>query len=690
MKAINKKHITAIFIISILIVIPTIIGVIPNPIDIRKSWKNNLPDSYRKLSDIINATMGYEDRKNIYLQDSNQSNGFHAQSTRVYLNTSVNEASFTSSLSKINNREDTADFSMGGLLRTMYLDNITKVLDPIFKQQLKDAILDFKYWFTEPGPSDMIMWTENHMILFHSCELLAGQLYPNETFTNSGMNGTQHVEHALPLVNRWIEWRSRFGFSEWHSDIYYEEDLMPLLNLVEFAQDNDTALKAAMLVDILAFDFANNYFKGTYATTNGRTDDNKKIGTSLTDTPSRASFAETAWILLGVGHHDPNAGSSMSAVALATSDKYTPPPILEAIANATLDYNEHKDRNGINIADGPTYGFGYESEDDMMFWWPMSAVFTGETIEPSLNLTEYYNLGYDTVFNDEMLIDLLKIAADIYGMSLSDLCAFLEEATRGGVLEEANTYTYRTPYYQLSGAQDHQKGMGGYQEHIWQASLDEYAYIFTNSHGGFRMEDYVGGFNPRATLYENVGIIQYDRLSQSLILELVYLILEFEPVIQTYFPRWAFEEVIQQGKWIFGSRSGGYVALYSDEPAYWETDYELRSPGRKNAFIVELGSVEDYGTFENFTSSLLATRVSVQHLAVGYNIEYVSPTQGLVKVAWNGPMTVGGVPVDLGSYARFDNDFCHQEFNTLRTTIEYLNMKLVLDFENATRTYTEI
>jgi len=688
----NKKHITTILVIFTLFVIPSIISVLPNSREIRRRWTNDLPDSYRNLSDIINATMGFEARKNTYLQDSNQSDGFYAQSTRVYLNNSVSEASFTEALSKINNREDTADFRMGSLLRTMYLDNITEVLDPTFKQELKDAILNFKYWFTQniSGPSDMIMWTENHMILFHTCELLAGQLYPNETFTNSGMNGTQHVEHALPLVNRWIDWRSRFGFSEWHSDIYYEEDLAPLLNLVQFAQDKDTATKAAMLIDLFAFDFANNYFKGSYATTNGRTDDNKKVGTSLLDPPSRASFAETAWILLGVGHHDPNAGSSMSAVALVTSDKYTPPPILEAIANATLDYNEHKDRNGINIADGSLYGFDFESEDDMMFWWPMSAVFTGETIDPSLNLTEYYNLGYDTVFNDEMLVDLIKIAADIYGMSLSEVCTFLKEATEGVVLEEVNTYTYRTPYYQLSGAQDHQKGMGGYQEHIWQASLDEYAYIFTNSHGGFRMEDYVGGFKPRATFHENVGVIQYDRLSQSLILELVYMFLEFKPVIQAYFPRWAFDEVVQQGKWTFGSRSGGYVALYSDEPTYWENDYELRSSGKTNAFIVELGSVDDYGTFENFTSSLLATRVTVQHLAVGYNIEYVSPTQGLVKVAWNEPMTVAGVPVDLGSYAKFDNDFCHQEFNTLRTTIEYLNMKLVLDFENATRTYTEI
>jgi hypothetical protein len=689
MKRNNLKIIKAVLAIFILLIIPTIIAIIPRSSEMRRRWVNDLPDSYH-LSDIINATMGYEERKNVYLEDSNKSNGFYAQSTRIYLNGSVNEVPFSEALNKINNREDTADFRMASLLRMMYLDNITGVLDPTFKLELKNAILNFKYWFTEPGPSDMIMWTENHMILFRSCELLAGQLYPDEIFPNSGMNGTQHVQHALPKINQWIEWRSRFGFSEWHSDVYYEEDLAALLNIVEFAQDNATATKAAMLVDLFAFDFANHYFNGTYATTNGRTYDDKKVGTSLINLPSRASFAETAWILLGLGYHDPNAGNSMAAVALSTSNKYTPPPILEAIANATLDYHESKDRNSINIADGPDYGFGYESENDMMFWWPMSAVFSSETIEPSLNLTEYYNLGYNTVFNDEMLVDLLKVAADLYGMSLPEVCAFIKEATQGAVLEETNTYTYRTPYYQLSGAQDHQKGMAGYQEYIWQASLDEYAYIFTNSYGGFRFEDYVGGFKPRATLYKNLGVIEYDRLSQPLLMEIVYLILGFDPYIQTYFPRWAFDEVIQQDKWIFGRRLNSYVGLYSDEPITWESNYELRTFGRKNAYIVELGSIEDYGTFDNFTTSLSETRVDVRHLAVGYDIQYLSPTRGLVKVAWNGPMTVAGEEVDLGPYPKFENEFCIQAFNTLRTTIEHGNMKLVLDFENATRAYTEL
>ena len=688
MKIRINRHIKAVLIILILLIIPSLTTLKRQ--ETPKHWFNNLPESYHQISNYINATIGYEERRNTYLLDSNKSSGFYAQSSRVFLNESVNEASFIDSLLKINNREDTADFRMASLLRTMYLDNFTQVINSTLKSQIKSVILNFKYWFTEPGDDTMIMWTENHMILFHTCELLAGQLYPNETFINSGMTGLDHVAHALPLVNRWIEWRARFGFAEWYSNIYYNQDLMALLNLVDFAQDNDTATKAAMLLDILSFSFANNYFKGLFATTHGRTEDQYVMGTSLSYHPYRDSIAEAVWILLGLGYHDHNNNNSLSAVGLATSEKYVPPPILEAIANYTINYNEHRERNSINIADGPLYGFGYDTEDDLMFWWPMSAVFAGEVIEATLNLADTYDLSYKLIFDDEMLVDLIKVIADLYGITLSELCTFIKEAAQGIVMEEANTYTYRTPYYQLSGAQDHQKGMGGYQEHIWQATLDEYAIVYTNSHGGFRGEDFVGGFNPKATFHKNIGVIQYDRYSQSLFLELVYMVLEFEPITQAYFPQWAFDEVLQEGKWTFGRRGNAYVGLYSFEPTYWESNYELRANGRKNAFIVELGSIDEYGSFENFTTSLLSAKINIKHLAVGYDIEYESPTQGLVTVAWDGPMMVDGQQIDLGSYARFDNDFCYQEFNTLKTIIQSGTQTLELDFENATRTYTTI
>ena len=44
----------------------------------------------------------------------------------------------------------------------------------------------------EPGDTVMYMGSENHRLLFHVAEWMAGHLYPTETFTNSGQNGLYH------------------------------------------------------------------------------------------------------------------------------------------------------------------------------------------------------------------------------------------------------------------------------------------------------------------------------------------------------------------------------------------------------------------------------------------------------------------------------------------------------------------
>ena len=75
----------------------------------------------------------------------------------------------------INRRRDCSDFYLVGLLGM--LDRFGD--DPRFpeelRQPLEDCILNFKYWYDEPGSDAMWYWSENHQILFHPCEILAGQ-----------------------------------------------------------------------------------------------------------------------------------------------------------------------------------------------------------------------------------------------------------------------------------------------------------------------------------------------------------------------------------------------------------------------------------------------------------------------------------------------------------------------------------
>ncbi|MFX1568648.1 MAG: hypothetical protein ACFFCV_09800 [Promethearchaeota archaeon] len=645
------------------------------------------------LFDSFNATVGYKQRQEIYLNDSIDSNHVYAQVSRVYLGLNVSEIDIEASLYKIYNFKDCLDFTLNNLIRLIYIDINKSILSSTIKNKVIDAFGKTKYWYTEPTRDDMIFYTENHQILFHTAELLIGQLFPNDTFVNSGMTGLEHVNHALPLVKRWLDWRAQFGFSEWHSNTYYTEDIAALVNLVDFSEDQEVVYKAAMVLDIIAFDFANNYYNGRYATTHGRCYDRTKVGKSLLVPASRDSTSESAWIMLGIGEHNPNDNSNLAAVALATSDYYAPPPILEDIANNATLYNEHKERNSIDMDDGPSYNIDY-NEEDLMFWLGMSAVLPSETIKEVFNLVEKYNIKSDNIYGPQIIADFFKIAAFLKGISLTQFSKSLGLITQGICLETSNTYTFRTPYYQLSGSQDHQKGMNSYQEHIWQASLDDDAFVYTNSPGGLTKDleqEYVGGWNPRATLYKNVGIIQYDRetlpLEGELLLFFLNLFTGNKFYQHAYFPRWAFDEWEQHGRWVFGASGDGYIGLYSYMDTHWASNYELRVDGFKNLWIVELGSVDEYGSFAQFELNVLQSQIYVIPQALGYSVRYVSPSQGEITVAWDSPMIVNGSEIDLGPYPRFDNNYCYQEFGTKNTLLQFNNQSLVLNFDNASRIY---
>lgn len=681
-----KRHLKCMIVLLLLFIVP-FLTLFTAEIDSLHIYKNPFLYGKHYSANQFNSTSEYTERVAIFINSSKVSNGLYAQATRVYLNMTVNNETVNDKIDKINRREDTSDFAMNGLLRMMYLDKDKNNITVNLKNRIKEAILNFKYWFTEPNDDDMIFWTENHMILFHTAELLAGQLYPNENFPNSNMNGTDHINHAIPLINQWLNWKGQLGFAEWHSNIYYRLELTALLNLVDYAEDNDIATKAAMLVDLIAFDFACNYYQGIYATAHGRTEDHKQLGTSRLDPPNRESTSEAAWLLLNIGYHRENDGDNSAAVFLATSEKYNPPPILENIATASKNAIEHKSRNNIGLYEGSGYGIGYSNLNDLMFWWGMSAPAASPIIEKSFDTIDQYDLQDELVFNDPDFDDLFEIAALIQGVSLSEVADLVKDVTQGVCLEAVNTYTYRTPYYQLSGAQDHQKGMNGLQEHIWQASLDDNATIYTSSPGGVSPQEFTGGWKPRATLYKDVGIIQYDRKMQQLILELVFLYLGDKPYTHAYFPRWAFEEIRWNDHWTFGLRNNAYVALYSYEPTIWENDYELRANGKKNVWIVELGSQAEDGSFDAFVNNILAAPLEIQHLPIGFNVRYTSPSQGLIEVGWNAPMYVQSQKVDIGPYPRFNNSYCNQQFGTNITLIEFGDESLELDFNLGNRTY---
>lgn len=87
---------------------------------------------------------------------------------------------------------------------------------------MRDALLACKYALDEPCESQTEMWAENDQILGYCFDYLAGQLSPNEKFTNDGRTGAKHRNKAPELVLHWIDYRPhrpcRMGFDSRGND----------------------------------------------------------------------------------------------------------------------------------------------------------------------------------------------------------------------------------------------------------------------------------------------------------------------------------------------------------------------------------------------------------------------------------------------------------------------------------------
>jgi len=310
--------------------------------------------------------------------------------------------------------EDTADFHVAQLLRFAYLFDLfgnspnTKI--PRFVADcIKATLLHFKYWFDEPPASghkgaEMTFWSENHQILFHSSQFLVGQLFPDEVFPRSGttadgqpVTGREHLKRGTDRLNRWLDRRLAFGFSEWCSPGYYDEDFPPVLNLVDFSNDAQLATKAAMVADILVFDLARNTCRGSFGVTSGRAYfGGKAYGWGQ-------SVGESIELLFGTrGDH---LQGENTAIALSTSPKYTVPDALLAIGRdrVLLDPSTpmtFRSRVSINIDEGRDAGVGFESDADAAFWWGLGAYFDPQILQLTRTLAERYdNLKKTTPLN---------------------------------------------------------------------------------------------------------------------------------------------------------------------------------------------------------------------------------------------------------------------------------------------------
>ena len=598
----------------------------------------------------------------------------------------IDSASLQGALDFVDDRNDCADFVVGGLLRLYYLYAGTEYLTEEQEKAIKQTLLDYKYWLDEPDPTQaaMELYTENHQIMSFSGEYLAGQLFPDETFSNVNRDGEWRKERARERILEWMDWRVRTGFAEWDSIPYYSINLAALLNIVDFAEDEKLAKRAAMMVDLILFDIVVDSFYGQYGTSHGR------ISSHHVKSAAGDSLVTSQALLWGMGRFQ--TISNLAAVSLATTEEYELPPVLEEIALHQPEEMLNYERHSINVTEevAEKYGVGFEDLSDAKIWFAMGAVFHPKVVDLAVEAAEEWNL-WD--IGGEEYAGLKGMAQLLHRLGLlRPVVANLALEFDGALLSEVNKVTYQTPDYMLSTAQDYRPGEMGYQQHIWQATLGPYAVVFVTNPGSLREDthrpNYWAGNSrlPRNAQYRNLMISWHDIDRNRGILEPRHF-----AFTHAYFPRWAFDEVREielagGGGWIFGRKGDGYVALYSHLPYEWQQEgpdagQEIIAPGRQNVWICLLGRREIDGSFTEFKEAVSGAPLEVEEMRV----EFDAPGVGKAAFGWSDSLTVNGEEISLDGYPRWDNPYSHVPFNSRVFDITHEGNRLYLDFENLIR-----
>jgi len=637
-------------------------------------------------------TTEYEARKEAFFDATieSPSHNTYSELMRLARGVAPEESKIQRDLDRMNERLDTSDFRLPALLWMLYEYSDSELLSAEILENTKETLLAFKYWpdelLTEADPVDtdnMVYWTENHFILFSTGAYLAGQLYPDEAFTASGETGRRKMETFRPRILRWLQLRYQAGFSEWLSNVYYDEDIPALIALVELAEDEELKQLSTMVLDLIFSDMAANQFRGNFGSTHGRTYEQKMNG-------QRDSTRSTFKLLFDLNEFVPG---NMSSSLLAMSSTYQLPQVIYEMAHdMEREVYENRQRMSIRIEEAERWGLDYSRLEDGMTFLTLEAYTHPLTINLFVEMLDAYKWWEHSDFAP--FKDFQEGLRDPE-VARSLATAFEKDITRN-MRPEVNAYTYRTPDYMLSTAQDWRGGYGGDQQSIWQATFGMEAVAFTTHPGNESLDGptprYWTGYGtmPRSIQLQNVVISLYDVDTTA------FIYVADQPLYtHAFLPKAKFDEAYKEDGWFFARKGEGYLALWSSDPdADWVPnsdpeeaefgDYEIIADGEMTIWITEVARASDYGgDFESFKTAISSAAVAAA--SDNRSVQYASPSQGQLAMGWEGPMTQDGVPVVLEDSPRYDNPYGTADFPAQRIAFKHAGQSLTLDLDEQTR-----
>lgn len=636
----------------------------------------------------------------------------------------------------INGRYDVADFRVNQLVR-FYLTFKDHLSEDI-QRDIKEVLLNFKYWMDQGGEDSMCYWSENHQILFAVSEYLVGQTFPDEIFTVDGKTGLEHQMMAENRIKHWMSQRFTYGFTEWYSSNYYPEDVSPMANFIQFAENQDMVLQMKMIMDLIWFDMASQSFRYEgidqdsglprvyyiFNTSSGRAYSDNRMSDDMGNRmrpfidyvmqKDETKDFEDSWLTSMNGFFN-GFRQMMEARDDFGNPFYEIPQVIKEIFDDNSVEKILKSSQSLDVEELEGEGLLGLEDHQIMMQWNMEAFSNPAVVDNTIQYISQNNMFRNDFLNDFKLVNLWPLRAlNLLGM----VSEKLQPSTNGVAIERANVYTYMTRDYQMSTAQAYQPGEYADQHAISQINLTNEVSVFTTQPAKIPRRSgtptYWTGNGRQGYLVQekNVSIQIYQPPTKVGFMEPMIM----KEMTHVFFPYQLFDDVnelyLSEG-YIFGKAGHAMIGIQSRYPMEFvpfevsneegnrddmlvrgrvgnvlTEKYDLVQKGAgDHYFVIEVSSTA-FESFETFISRFKSNAVTYD--ASLNQVTYQTVLNGTSQVStltarFDHAFIVNGVELDL-NYARYENPYVYggiiqrkpneiiYDFNGHRLTLNFNGM----------------
>lgn len=466
--------------------------------------------------------------------------------------------------------------------------------------------------------------TENHNLLHLSLRYLVSQTWPDTTFLD-GRLARVHLNEARDGLLFWMDsWVTR-GSAEWGSEIYYNMNLLALLNLHQFARDETLRRVATGLLDLILFDEALDTFAGSFVGASHRSYGAYRVDDR--ESPSRNLH------FLYFGTESQLNLNFVGAVIEAATSPYRPPHLASEIASDHTSTFVTHTAHTVNV-------------------WANTTHLTKTTLRtPDVMLSTMISPGSPHRYTEQVWQATLGPRALVF-------------SNHPTLHKRAFSNHPGTPQ-DILGVYENSAPSGPHP--YW---------IIGNVPPG-----HYGDTRPGFWQGNSWGPRSYGEGSLAF---LIYKIPSNDPLpwIHLFFPRLVFDEVKEKDAWIFGRKGDGYVGVWLPEGYEWTTrgvwaGIEARSLRPRNAILAYVGRAAVHGSFDGFIAS--TTSLGPKWDAHSLTLSAHSAMDGsLISVGYrNGPCR-NGKPIST-QFARFETPWGSMPLGSRHLVLERGGHRYELD-----------